>query len=160
MLIAETRASCEALVHGDYSPKNVLVCGHDLVLLDHEVIHWGDPAFDVGFASAHLLSKAHHLPTHRILLASSVTLLWKSYQIVHLHTEHAVNLPIDWQALEVRSVQQTLGCLLARVVGRSPLEYLTPEEQDCQREAVVRLIQDVPRNVPELVERFVQEIER
>jgi 5-methylthioribose kinase len=49
-----------ALVHGDYSPKNVLVRDDRLVLLDHEVIHWGQPAFDAGFALCHLLSKVHH----------------------------------------------------------------------------------------------------
>jgi aminoglycoside phosphotransferase (APT) family kinase protein len=60
-LIADTRERRLALVHGDYSPKNVLVRDGRLVLLDHEVIHWGDPMFDLGFALTHLLSKAHHL---------------------------------------------------------------------------------------------------
>ena len=44
-----------ALVHGDYSPKNVLLHEDRLVLLDYEVIHFGDPAFDIGFSLAHLL---------------------------------------------------------------------------------------------------------
>src|SRR5262249_34295871 len=60
-LIAATRKRRLALVHGDYSPKNILVHASRLVLLDHEVIHFGDPAFDVGFALTHLLSKAHHV---------------------------------------------------------------------------------------------------
>src|SRR4051794_23444074 len=54
-----------ALVHGDYSPKNILVRDDRLVLLDHEVIHWGKPAFDAGFALCHLLSKGHHCRPHR-----------------------------------------------------------------------------------------------
>jgi len=41
------------VVHGDFSPKNILVRNHGLVLLDHEVIHWGDPAFDLGFSLTH-----------------------------------------------------------------------------------------------------------
>ena len=48
-LIDATRRIGETLVHGDFSPKNILLCGPRMVLLDHEVIHWGDPAFDVGF---------------------------------------------------------------------------------------------------------------
>src|SRR5690606_135911 len=64
-LITETRSSRLALVHGDYSPKNVLIYNQHLILLDHEVIHWGDPAFDVGFCLTHFLSKAHHLPASR-----------------------------------------------------------------------------------------------
>src|SRR5262249_52446091 len=64
-LIAETRLHRETLVHGDYSPKNVLIRDGQLVLLDFEVIHWGDPAFDVGFGLTHLLSKAHHRPALR-----------------------------------------------------------------------------------------------
>jgi aminoglycoside phosphotransferase (APT) family kinase protein len=59
-LIEEVRATQQTLVHGDYSPKNVLVRQNRLILLDFEVIHYGDPAFDVGFALAHFLSKAHH----------------------------------------------------------------------------------------------------
>src|SRR5262249_18852415 len=49
-LIADTRKRHVTLVHGDYSPKNILVHDGRLILLDHEVIHWGDPAFDLGFA--------------------------------------------------------------------------------------------------------------
>ncbi|MSO74844.1 MAG: hypothetical protein EXQ99_06850 [Alphaproteobacteria bacterium] len=43
------------LVHGDYSPKNMLVEGDSVVLLDAEVAHWGDPRFDVAFCLSHLL---------------------------------------------------------------------------------------------------------
>jgi len=41
------------LVHGDYSPKNLLV-GPDqkLVIIDFEVAYYGDPAFDVAFCLA------------------------------------------------------------------------------------------------------------
>ncbi len=64
-LVAQTRSHRHALVHGDYSPKNILVHNDRLVLLDHEVIHFGDPAFDVGFSLAHLLSKANWVAEHR-----------------------------------------------------------------------------------------------
>ena len=60
-LIADTRLHRITLTHGDYSPKNVLIYKDKLVLLDYEVIHWGDPAFDLGFSMTHLLSKAHYM---------------------------------------------------------------------------------------------------
>src|SRR5262249_30208506 len=61
-LIPSPLARRDTIVHGDYSPKNVLVHAGRLVLLDHEVIHFGDPGFDLGFSLTHLLSKAHHIP--------------------------------------------------------------------------------------------------
>lgn len=159
-LIDETRCHLESLVHGDYSPKNVLLYGDRLVLLDHEVIHWGDPSFDVGFATAHLLSKAHHRAEMRMQFAGMAGEFWKSYRIAHDHASITLESAVDWASLETRSVRQSLGCLLSRVVGRSPLEYLSAAERERQREAVVRLIQHPPQQMLELIERFIQEIER
>ncbi|MCC6235016.1 MAG: phosphotransferase, partial [Verrucomicrobiales bacterium] len=64
-LVLDTRARRSCLVHGDFSPKNILIDNDRMVLLDHEVIHWGDPMFDVGFFLAHALSKAHALVGRR-----------------------------------------------------------------------------------------------
>jgi len=153
-LIADTRAQQLSLVHGDYSPKNVLIHDGKLVLLDHEVIHIGDPAFDVGFALTHLLSKAHHLPEHRDDFADAAVVFWDDYSILARFFGLDKALPVE------RCVRHALGCLLARVVGRSPLEYLNTEERARQREAVVRLIADPPGDVFDLVDRFVEEIER
>jgi 5-methylthioribose kinase len=129
-LVSVTRSTRQALVHGDYSPKNVLIHNERLILLDFEVIHWGDPAFDVGFALAHLISKAHHLREHRF--AKAATLFY----------DHFSTYP--------HAVHHTLGCLLARVAGRSTLEYLTPGERARQREVVVRLMQKLPSTVEEI----------
>jgi len=153
-LVAETRLLRTSLVHGDYSPKNVLVRKGKLVLLDHEVIHLGDPAFDVGFALTHFLSKAHHLPKHREEFADAAIVFWDNYSLLH----HFFGL--DKKVRAERCVRHALGCLLARVAGRSPLEYLNAEERARQREAVMRLIADPPPDVFDLVERFVEEIER
>ena len=60
------------------------------------------------------------------------------------------------EGLEQRTVRHTLGCLLARVAGRSPLEYLDEEELVHQREAVLELIHNPPESVPGLVEDFVR----
>ena len=49
-LTTRMEATHVCLVHGDYSPKNVLV-GDGLWVIDFEVAHFGDPAFDLAFCS-------------------------------------------------------------------------------------------------------------
>jgi len=152
-LVAATLTRRDTLVHGDYSPKNVLVHRGRLVLLDHEVMHFGDPGFDLGFALTHLLAKAHHLPDHRADFADAANGLWSVYR-------DTVGDPPWADGLEARAVRHTLGCLLARVAGRSPLEYLTPDERGRQRGAVVGMLAGPPLTVPALVDRFVDRIDR
>ncbi|MBD0354473.1 MAG: phosphotransferase [Rubrobacteraceae bacterium] len=147
-LVDDTRACRISLTHGDYSPKNILVHEGRLVLLDHEVIHFGDPAFDLGFSLTHFLSKAHHLPKRRAAFAKAANLYWWTYL-------RAVG-EADWIGdLEPRAVRHTLGCLLGRVAGRSPLEYLDEEERLRQKEAVLALMSRTPTTVPEFVEGFI-----
>lgn len=146
-LIRDTRATRLSIAHGDYSPKNILVHNDRLVLLDHEVIHFGDPAFDLGFSLTHLLSKARHVEGMREAFISASHQYWKAY----LETVS----DRDWrERIEERAVRHTLGCLLARVDGRSPLEYLTNEERTAQRTAVLGLINDTPAALPELIDRL------
>jgi fructosamine-3-kinase len=150
-LIRETLACRITLVHGDYSPKNVLIHEDRLVLLDHEVIHFGDPAFDLGFSLTHFLSKAHHLPALRREFASAALEYWRAYV-------DALGAP-EWAAdLEPRAVRHTLACLLARVVGRSPLEYLSPAERVRQRDAVLRIIPSVPATIADLISQFEEQL--
>lgn len=150
-LVADTRARHLTLVHGDYSPKNVLIYDGRLILLDHEVIHFGDPAFDLGFSMTHLLSKAHHLPDHRHSFAAAANRYWRTYI-------GAVGATPWDKDLEAHVVRQTLGCLLARVAGRSPLEYLSAFERGNQQAAVLALLQALPTSVPSLVARFLAEV--
>lgn len=136
-LLAETWATQLTLVHGDYSPKNILVYQGRLILLDHEVVHYGDPAFDLGFGLTHLLSKAHHLPAQRAQFAAAARIFWQRYC-------GALGTPAWLPALESRAVRHTLACLLARVAGRSPLEYLDNAERARQRAVVVELMHAPP----------------
>lgn len=138
-LIASTRARTLCIVHGDYSPKNVLIHQNRLVLLDHEVIHWGDPAFDLGFALAHFMSKANHLPELRGAMLDAGAVFVAAYaQRVGGRTA----LSVDLAPMMVR---QTLGCLLARVAGRSPLEYLSEDQRAAQKLAALALMRDPPK---------------
>jgi 5-methylthioribose kinase len=62
-LLDELSSTHVCLVHGDYSPKNLLVLENgSILLLDHEVAHWGNPAFDTAFALSHLCLKALKFP--------------------------------------------------------------------------------------------------
>jgi 5-methylthioribose kinase len=147
-LIGETRARRLTLVHGDYSPKNILVHHGRLVLLDHEVIHFGDPAFDLGFALAHLLSKAHYVHDMRAAFAAAASDYWRAYR--------AALGDVPWSPdLESRAVRHAIGCLLARVAGRSTLEYLNGEQRARQRSVALTLMRQPPLTVGDLAERFV-----
>ena len=151
-LARETLNHKDSLVHGDFSPKNTLIYRGKLILLDYEVVHFGDPAFDAGFALTHFLSKAHHLAKDRARLATAAEMFWQVYrkEIARL----------NWAAaLEPRVVRHTLGCLLARVAGKSPLDYLTPEETTRQRDTVLALMVKPPSSVPDLIAEFVHKIE-
>ena len=143
-LIAHTRQTRVTIVHGDYSPKNILVHKGRLVLLDHEVIHWGDSAFDVGFALTHFLSKAHHLPAFRA----------KFIEAAHRFIK---GLPVG--VIVTIGARHTLACLLARVAGRSPLEYLDDQERARQRKIVVELMTAPPVTVRELIDRFAEKLD-
>ena len=150
-LIRETLACRITLVHGDYSPKNVLIYECRLVLLDHEVIHFGDPAFDLGFSLTHFLGKAHHLPALRREFASAALEYWRAYS-------QELGAPAWAADLEPRTVRHTLACLLARVVGRSPLEYLSPAERLRQRDAVLHIMPSAPATVPDLISKFEERL--
>jgi 5-methylthioribose kinase len=149
-LVEHTRARRLTVVHGDYSPKNVLVHNGQLVLLDHEVIHFGDPAFDVGFAMAHFLSKAHHLPRHRATFVGAAIRFWTAYT-----AEFG-----DASAMKEVCVRHSLGCLLARVAGRSPLEYLNLDERERQKRVIVEMMQSPPASIEALAREFARRIDQ
>ncbi|HQY31090.1 MAG TPA: aminoglycoside phosphotransferase family protein [Thermomicrobiales bacterium] len=155
-LIAEMVTRLETLVHGDFSPKNVLVHDGRLILLDHEVIHIGDPGFDLGFALTHLLSKAHHMPEQRSQFLAAAEQFWTTYQ-----AQANAIAPGRWlDGLEARAVRHTLGCLLARVRGRSPLEYLNQTERERQARIVCALMANPPATIGRLAATFGDGIEQ
>ncbi len=104
------------LVHGDYSPKNMLICGDRLVILDCEVAWFGDPAFDVAFLLNHLLLKAVHLSVMRDDFIDLARSAWRSYQGA---------LGDDRSSQIEPTIPRLLAMLmLARIDGKSPVEYL------------------------------------
>jgi 5-methylthioribose kinase len=105
-----------AIVHGDFSPKNILVRNSHIFLIDFEVVHWGDPAFDAGFLLNHLFLKAFHQPQYARAYFSSAGDFW-----AELAAGTAGAPLVDFEKMTVRH----LGALmLARIDGKSPVEYI------------------------------------
>ena len=103
-----------ALVHGDYSPKNLLVDAADVVMLDFEVAHWGDPRFDVAFCLSHLFLKAARVGAERGALLGAALAILDGYTA-------GGGPDVDGPDLV-----GLLGCLLlARTDGDSPPDYLS-----------------------------------
>lgn len=114
------------LVHGDYSPKNILVHKDGLWVLDHEVAHWGDPAFDLAFMLNHLMIKAFIFQDSRYSDAAGTFL-----------EAYGPSAP-----LEAWTLYHLAVLMLARVDGKSPLAYLTDEQRSRLRAHARRRILD------------------
>lgn len=112
-----------ALVHGDFSPKNLMAGDDRMVVLDAECAWYGDPAFDVAFLANHLCLKALLLPASAGLLLGLIPEFWSAYA-----REMGGRADRD---LDMRSGRLLLCLMLARVHGTSPVEYLTlPFQRD------------------------------
>lgn len=138
-LVKTTQANAVALVHGDVSPKNILVGAHGPVLIDAECAWWGDPAFDIAFCLNHLLLKCLWNPSATPGFLAGFDALTRAYLD-----------GVDWEpadAVERRAAALLPGLFLARVDGKSPVEYLTDEADRARVRRVGRaLIADpVPR---------------
>jgi aminoglycoside phosphotransferase (APT) family kinase protein len=123
-LVQVTAATKTALVHGDVSPKNILVGADGPVFLDAECAWYGDPAFDVAFCLNHLLLKCLAAPAAMQGFLGCFDALAENY-LGGVAWEPAA-------ALEARAAHLLPGLLLGRVDGKSPVEYLT-EDTDKER---------------------------
>jgi aminoglycoside phosphotransferase (APT) family kinase protein len=146
-LVAQTQSNSRALVHGDVSPKNILVGATGPVFLDAECAWWGDPAFDIAFCLNHMLLKClWNPPASEGFLACFDVLAGASLD------------GVDWEAaasIEARAAALLPGLLLARVDGKSPVDSL-PEE--AQRELVRRvakpLLVEAPARLRDVAARW------
>jgi len=121
------------LVHGDWSPKNILVDDDRLIFIDYECAHFGDPTFDSAFVLNHLILKGAHLPAQRddFLRLARVAFTWT---LSVLPREALASFEAD-------TMRHLAFLMLARIDGKSPLEYLTQESvRDQVRQTALRLI--------------------
>ncbi len=125
-LVTTTARNKLALVHGDLSPKNILVAAHGPILLDAECACYGDPAFDLAFCLNHMLLKCLWRPQWRERYLACYDALAATYLAL-----------VSWEpraVVEARVAHLLPGLLLGRVDGKSPAEYVTGEkDKDCVR---------------------------
>ena len=133
-LVQQTLAHKHVLIHGDVSPKNILNGNSGPVLLDAECACLGDPAFDLAFVLTHMLLKCVYRPADTAAYLACFDALSQRYL-----------QQVDWEAaakLEIRACALLAGMLLARVDGKSPVEYLTqPEQHDFIRVKTIAWLQ-------------------
>ncbi len=140
-LMAEMEERRMAFVHGDFSPKNVLVGDTGLWVLDFEVAHYGDPSFDLAFMLNHLSLKAIHRPQAAARYRRCAEVFLAAYG------HGAPQLAATSERLA-----RHLGCLmLARVDGKSPAEYLTAEGRERARRKGRRLLLRPPCSLDDLL---------
>lgn len=142
-LAARLYRSRVALVHGDVSPKNILFRREHPIILDAECATIGDPAFDVSFCLNHLILKAVHLPLAQAPLFEQVLAFWDSYRRW-----------VSWenpQKYEARVAALLPALMLARVDGKSPVEYLSATRQALVRAVAVPLIASPRTSVADLL---------
>ena len=145
-LADRTAATHLAVVHGDVSPKNILLGPAGPVLLDAECAWFGDPAFDVAFCINHLLIKSLKVPRR------SEALLAAAHALADAHAEQ-----VDWEpapALAARVVALLPALALARVDGSSPVEYLDEGERGIVRRVGRELLATPAATLDELCERW------
>ena len=126
-----TASRQEALVHGDVSPKNILVKGTSTaIILDAECAWYGDPAFDLAFVLNHLVLKAAHRPDSVVALQAAMTAL--------IEARAAADTPAQAMGVQRRAAALLPALLLARIDGKSPVEYLTDPEKKAAIRAIAR----------------------
>ena len=152
-LVATTQANKRALVHGDVSPKNILVGPQGPVLLDAECACWGDPAFDIAFCLNHLLLKCLWNPEATLSYLAAFDALAQTYLQA-----------VDWEppeALQGRATALLPGLLLARVDGKSPVEYITRDDQrDMVRRFAAPLLRQRADSLQAIATAWREELER
>ena len=135
-LIAITFNTKLCLVHGDIAPKNILVGANGPIFLDCECAWFGDPAFDLAFCLNHLLLKCLWTPAARDGFLACFTELTESY---------FANIPAESrQTMERRTAHLLPGLFLARVDGKSPVEYLDDESYKNQVRRCARTLLAAP----------------
>ena len=133
------------LIHGDASPKNILLRDDGPILLDAECATVGDPAFDVAFLLNHLTLKAIHLPRLKAELIESSAMVWRVYRDFVCWE--------DSRGLEQRISELLPALMLARVHGKSPVEYLSKDETQKVLLAAKTLLVDPPQCISDFLER-------
>lgn len=145
-----TAATRRCLVHGDVSPKNILAGANGPVFLDAECAWFGDPAFDLAFPLNHMLLKGVWRPMARDAFLDCFQAIADSYRA-----------GIGWEpaaVLEARVAALLPGLLLARIDGKSPVEYITAEkDKERVRAFAIRFLKEPAEHLSAIAAAWRQE---
>jgi aminoglycoside phosphotransferase (APT) family kinase protein len=146
-LASRTLATKKALVHGDVSPKNILIGKSGPIFLDAECAWFGDPAFDLAFCLNHLLLKGARRGVARAPYLEAFDALARTY-LAAIVWESA-------EALEARAASLLPALFLARIDGKSPVEYLTrDDERNAVRRCATPLVATPPGRLRDVAEAW------
>jgi aminoglycoside phosphotransferase (APT) family kinase protein len=142
-LAEDTLAAEISLVHGDVSPKNILMDTDGPIFLDAECAWYGEPAFDLAFCLNHLLLKCVYVPGKKDDLLAAFDQLKDAYF-----------KEVKWEAatkLEARTARLLPAIFLARIDGKSPVEYITNEtDKEKVRKTALPLIKEPPMQLADI----------
>jgi 5-methylthioribose kinase len=139
-LAERTERTKLALVHGDVSPKNILIGPVAPVFIDAECAWFGDPAFDLCFCLNHMLLKCIMVPACTGEFLNAFQLMSRAY-LSEVGWE-------DPQQFEERATSLLPGLLLARVDGKSPVEYVnTDQQRSLVRQTARKLLENSPKQL-------------
>jgi aminoglycoside phosphotransferase (APT) family kinase protein len=149
-LAERTLATRRTVVHGDVSPKNIMIGPEGPVFLDAECAWYGDPAFDLAFCLNHLLLKTVAVPGISAALLGAFSRLTQSYIS-----------GVDWEPareVEMRAASLLPALLLARIDGKSPVEYITHDrDKHHVRMVARRLLADAPQCLGDVAAEWTAE---
>jgi len=147
----ETGVTRLALVHGDVSPKNILIGSRGPIFLDAECAWFGDPAFDLAFCLNHLLLKCLWTPEARPRFLACFEALLDAYMA-----------GVVWESrltFEGRAARLLPGLFLARIDGKSPVEYVTARaDKERVRRVARRFIAEPPEAVMAIRRAWEEEL--
>jgi hypothetical protein len=139
------------LVHGDVSPKNILVGPDGPIFIDAECAWYGDPAFDLAFCLKHLMLKCLWTPRARREFLAAFDALIDAYLA-----------GVDWEPraeLESRIARLLPALFLGRADGKSPAEYLDDAGRERVRKIAVPLIMEPAERISQVRERWAAEVD-
>ncbi len=140
-----------ALVHGDVSPKNILVGPDGPVFLDAECAWYGDPAFDLAFCLNHFLLKCLWTPAATDSFLAAFAVMAEAYRTL-----------VSWETaadVEGRAARLLPGLFLARVDGKSPVEYVTDIwDKERVRRVARSLLLDPAETVDDVASAWAKEL--
>ncbi len=152
-VIAESAARRVSLVHGDWSPKNFLVHQGRVMVIDFEVVHYGDPSFDAAFCLNHLLLKCFRRPrlAAELLDLARVFFTWTT----------ALLPPAALRWFEAFTIGHLGLLMLARIDGKSPVEYVTEEPlKETIRRTATKLMLERPATLEAFYADVAAAVER